>query len=38
VLLGGKPASVIAEYATVGHDASHLRVEILSRFGLKEVA
>ena len=24
VLLGGKPASVIAEYATAGHDASRL--------------
>ncbi len=38
VLLGGKPASVIAEYATAGHDASRLRAEILGRFGLKEVA
>jgi sulfonate transport system ATP-binding protein len=38
VLLGGKPASVIAEYATTGHDANRLRVEILGRFGLKEVA
>jgi ABC-type nitrate/sulfonate/bicarbonate transport system ATPase subunit len=38
VLLGGKPASVTAEYATAGHDASRLRAEILGRFGLKEVA
>jgi NitT/TauT family transport system ATP-binding protein len=38
VLLGGKPASVIAEYVTAGHDVSRLRAEILGRFGLKEVA
>ncbi|HLL50046.1 MAG TPA: ABC transporter ATP-binding protein, partial [Thermomicrobiales bacterium] len=38
VLLGGRPASIIAEYATAGHDASRLRAEILGRFGLKEVA
>ncbi len=38
VLLGGKPASVIAEYATAGHDVNRLRAEILGRFGLKEVA
>jgi ABC-type nitrate/sulfonate/bicarbonate transport system ATPase subunit len=38
VLLGGKPASVTAEYAVAGHDASRLRAEILGRFGLKEVA
>jgi ABC-type nitrate/sulfonate/bicarbonate transport system ATPase subunit len=38
VLLGGKPASVIAEYATAGHDANRLRAEILGRFGLKDVA
>ena len=38
VLLGGKPAAISAEYATAGHDASRLRVDILARFGLKEVA
>jgi sulfonate transport system ATP-binding protein len=38
VLLGGKPASIIAEYVTAGHDANRLRAEILARFGLKEVA
>ena len=38
VLLGGKPAGIIAEFATAGHDSARLRAEILSRFGLKEVA
>ena len=38
VLLGGKPASVRAEYATAGHDPLRLRADILGRFGLREVA
>jgi sulfonate transport system ATP-binding protein len=38
VLLGGKPASITAEYSTAGHDLNRLRAEILGRFGLREVA
>jgi ABC-type nitrate/sulfonate/bicarbonate transport system ATPase subunit len=38
VLLGGKPASIIAQYVTRAHDPAQLRAEILGRFGLKEVA
>jgi ABC-type nitrate/sulfonate/bicarbonate transport system ATPase subunit len=38
VLLGGRPASITAEYATAGRDANRLRAEILARFGLHEAA
>jgi sulfonate transport system ATP-binding protein len=38
VLLGGKPASITAQYVTAGHQPAQLRAEILGRFGLKEVA
>jgi ABC-type nitrate/sulfonate/bicarbonate transport system ATPase subunit len=38
VLLGGKPATITAEFITAGQDASRLRAEILGRFGLKEAA
>ena len=38
VLLGGKPASITADYATAGRDPNRLRAEILGRFGLHEAA
>lgn len=38
VLLGGKPASITAEYRMAGNDPLLLRAEILGRFGLKQVA
>lgn len=38
VLLGGRPASITAQYVTRGNDPAQLRAEILGRFGLREVA
>ena len=38
VLLGGKPATITAEYATAGRDPNQLRAEILGHFGLREAA
>lgn len=38
VLLGGKPATITAEYRTAGNDSARLRAEILGRFGLKAAA
>lgn len=38
VLLGGKPASITAEFLIAGNDPARLRAEILGHFGLKEAA
>lgn len=38
VLLGGKPATITAEYRTAGNDPALQRAEILARFGLKQAA
>ena len=38
VLLGGRPAGIIAEFATAGHDAARQRADILGHFGLQFAA
>jgi ABC-type nitrate/sulfonate/bicarbonate transport system ATPase subunit len=38
VVLGGRPAGIIAEFATAGHDPARQRAQILSHFGLQMAA